>query len=333
MKSFVNYKPQIVFGAGGAGSRGGGIRPTGFADQASRMANSQRANGSRQMPGFNLENEKEIPSVARRTPTRDQTPIDVGNATRTGTRDPGTSRGPSLSGTGSATGSSFGGSTGSSMGSSRGPTLPSVSTPPSATQNPTGYTQRPQPQKQPGGTRLDLSGIGGIATPRPRGETTEGVPRQLVETRPVPGFPKGGGQQPNKPIREFGVPRPDGRPSVPQRDPEFVRRAEPVMVDPANPIAPPDRVDTTVQKEIARNSTFNPQMTNAERLGRGMPLRPVPGGGKGGSGPMPRPITPPRPIPRPTPRPITPRPMPRPILPFGGKGGGGPRPPYNGPTY
>ena len=81
MKTLFSYMPQIAYGAGGSGggsSKSSAPRPTGFADQASRMANSQRQLGAPQMPGFNLENQKNVPSVAKRTSQRDSTPINVG---------------------------------------------------------------------------------------------------------------------------------------------------------------------------------------------------------------------------------------------------------------
>ena len=81
---FSILRPQIVFGAGGGGGgsvkrgpKGSGNGPTGFADQASRMAKSQRQLGAPQLPGFDLEAGKDVPSVAKRAPQRDSSPIDA----------------------------------------------------------------------------------------------------------------------------------------------------------------------------------------------------------------------------------------------------------------
>ena len=83
---FSILRPQIVFGAGGGGGgsvkrgpKGSGNGPTGFADQASRMAKSQRQLGAPQMPGLNFEADKDVPSVAKRKPQRDSSPIDAGS--------------------------------------------------------------------------------------------------------------------------------------------------------------------------------------------------------------------------------------------------------------
>lgn len=305
MKSLFSFvKPQIAFGAGGrgGGSRGSGIKPTGFADQASRMANSQRQLGAPQMPGFNLEAEKDVPSVAKRKSSRDNSPIDTGSGDFSG----GFQKSPK---SGSGGGSSYGSDPNpfrSAFGSSKGSGTSSTQT-----------------------GRLDLSGIGGanpiqqgaldsVRTAPVMNKAKKGVTRTPMPRNKIPAF---GSQGTSKPVGLPRTPMPDpgGRPTPP--------RPSPIFDDfiPRNPDGSPKY---TAPDGSPLRRPYDPSQPT--------PAKPRSDGGKGGGGiarPPKRPSTPTQPKPTPpTPGPDMPtrRPIPRDAIgtpqpmPYGGKGGAGP---------
>lgn len=303
MKSLFSFvKPQIAFGAGGRGggsSRGSGIKPTGFADQASRMANSQRQLGAPQFPGFNLEAEKDVPSVARRNSSRDNSPIDAGSGGFLG----GFQTSPKA---GSGGGSSYGSDPNpfrSAFGSGGGSGTSSTET-----------------------GRLDLSGIGGVADVKSPSFESQGT------SRPV-GLPRA----PVRSITREAVglaPRPTEQsvPNVTRTAPTMKKPPMPrVIADdfiPRNPDGSP-KYTTPDGRPLRR--PYDPSTPSRPT--------PTPGGGKGGGGiarppRRPRP-TPPTPGPdMPTPRPIVEPPVmrPGPTIPGGGKGGAGPIVPRRDPV-
>jgi len=360
---FSFLKPQIVFGAGGGGggSRGPAIKPTGFADQASRMANSQRQLGSQQMPGFNLEDEKDVPSVVKRKPQRDSSPIDAGSGGFMGSFQKSPKSGSSNDGANPLT-SGFG------------------------SRKEAGNTSQQAAQSS-----LDLSGIGGVGGKTPSFES-QGTSRPVGLPR-IPSFAPdlvGGGPSRKQPKTEFDpdrrpprprvigddfIPRnsdgspkytaPDGSPLRRPYDPSTPSRPTPrpgggkggggIALPPSmpqpRPVTPQPRPVTPQPRPVTPQPPADPRpgapvfdnfpVTPFPDPRRRPPTAPILyGGGKGGAGPRPsRPSAPvpPQPIrefgvPRqggrpsvPTNDPVAQRPMPvrrQPPLPYGGKGGG-----------
>jgi len=293
MKSLFSFiKPQIAFGAGGGGGgRGKGstlIKPTGFADQASRMANSQRQLGAPQMPGFNLEADKDVPSVAKRKSSRDNSPIDTGSGGFLG----GFQKSPK---SGSGGGSSYG-------------------------SNPlnSGFSTDRSKKEE----RLDLSGIGGVTNvdkpkmPEPLKEAPGKTATDPVGTRP---------KMPRVIADDFIPRNPDGSPKYTAPDGSPLRRPYNPST-PSRPTPRPGggKGGGGIARPPKREPIGGPAPTPPSRPDRPtMPVMPTPF-----PDPRPRrpstPISDPREpmLPERPERPIT-APQPRITPRDGGKGGGG----------